>query len=51
MLYLDFKKIGSKIKERRASFGLTQDFVATKLKVNLSHISNIIKIKIRCNFY
>ena len=41
MLYLDFKTIGSKIKERRVSLGLTQDFVATKLNVNPSHISNI----------
>ena len=37
MLYLDFKTIGSKIKERRVSLGLTQDFVATKL--NVTHCS------------
>lgn len=41
MTDLDFKQIGLKIKERRQDQGLTQEFVANKLNVNPSHISNI----------
>lgn len=41
MAELDFKQIGLKIKERRQDQGLTQEFVANKLDVNPSHISNI----------
>ena len=41
MTDLDFVKIGSKIKERRISLKMTQDFIANKLDVNPSHISNI----------
>lgn len=38
---LDFKTIGAKIKERRKSMGITQEFIAEQLDVNPSHISNI----------
>ena len=41
MADLDFKQIGLKIKERRQNQGLTQEFIANKLDVNPSHISNI----------
>lgn len=41
MTDLDFKKIGLKIKERRIALGITQEYLANKLDVNPSHISNI----------
>ena len=41
MTDLNFKKIGFKIKERRQSIGITQEYVANFLDVNPSHISNI----------
>lgn len=41
MTDLDFKAIGQKIKERRTTLGLTQDYVANQLNVNPSHVSNI----------
>lgn len=41
MTDLDFKAIGIKIKERRQAQGLTQEYIANKLDVNPSHISNI----------
>lgn len=41
MADLDFKTIGIKIKERRKSQGITQEYIANQLDVNPSHISNI----------
>lgn len=41
MADLDFKEIGLKIKERRLNEKLTQEYIANKLEVNPSHISNI----------
>lgn len=41
MTDLDFKTIGQKIKERRTALGLTQDYIANRLNVNPSHVSNI----------
>ncbi|MFP3152909.1 helix-turn-helix domain-containing protein [Lachnospiraceae bacterium ZAX-1] len=41
MKSLDFKRIGTKIKERRLSQKLTQDCLAEQLGVNPSHVSNI----------
>lgn len=41
MTDLDFKAIGMKIKERRQSQGVTQEYLANLLDVNPSHISNI----------
>lgn len=41
MTDLNFKKIGLKIKERRQSLKITQEFIANELDVNPSHISNI----------
>lgn len=41
MTDLDFKIIGSKIKERRQSLEITQEYIANQLDVNPSHISNI----------
>ena len=41
MTDLDFKTIGLKIKERRLSQGITQEFIANRLDVNPSHVSNI----------
>lgn len=38
---LNFKEIGAKIRNRRKSLGITQEFIANKLDVNPSHISNI----------
>ena len=38
---LNFERIGRKIKERRIELSLTQDYMATILDVNSSHISNI----------
>ena len=41
MKQLDFALIGSKIRERRRSLGLTQEYIAEYLDVNPSHLSNI----------
>mgnify|MGYP000059048534 FL=1 len=41
MTDLDFKVIGMKIKERRQSLGITQEYIANILDVNPSHVSNI----------
>lgn len=41
MTDLNFEMIGQKIRERRQSLGITQEFVANRLDVNPSHISNI----------
>ena len=41
MTDLDFKTIGLKIKERRKSLEITQEYIANILEVNSSHISNI----------
>lgn len=38
---MDFRTIGLKIKERRLSQGVTQEYIANLLDVNPSHISNI----------
>lgn len=38
---LNFKEIGANIRKRRKSLGITQEFIANKLDVNPSHISNI----------
>lgn len=41
MTDLNFKSIGFKIKKRRQSLGITQEYIANYLDVNPSHISNI----------
>ncbi len=41
MKELDFKLIGSKIKERRLYMNITQETMSSVLGVNPSHISNI----------
>lgn len=41
MTDLDFKTIGKKMKERRKALGITQEYIANRLDVNSSHISNI----------
>ncbi len=41
MTDLNFTAIGLKIKERRQSLGITQEYIANMLDVNPSHISNI----------
>lgn len=41
MSNLDFKTIGLKIRERRKSLSITQEYIAEQLDVNPSHISNI----------
>lgn len=41
MADIDFKTIGRKIKKRRQALSITQEFIAGKLDVNPSHISNI----------
>lgn len=41
MTDLDFKTIGKKIKQRRISQHITQEYIAGQLDVNPSHISNI----------
>ena len=41
MTDLDFRAIGMKIRERRKAMGFTQEYIATLLDVNPSHISNI----------
>lgn len=38
---LNFKVIGLKIKDRRQTQGVTQEYIANQLDVNPSHISNI----------
>ena len=41
MTDLDFKAIGQKIRERRQAVGVTQEYIANRLDVNPSHVSNI----------
>ena len=41
MTDLDFRAIGKKIRERRQIRGVTQEYIANRLDVNPSHISNI----------
>ena len=41
MTDLDFKTIGTNIKNRRRELGITQEHIANELDVNPSHISNI----------
>lgn len=41
MADLDFKLIGTKIRERRKSLGIKQEYLSEKLNVNPSHVSNI----------
>lgn len=41
MTDIDFKTIGTKIRERRKIVGITQEAIANILDVNASHISNI----------
>lgn len=41
MQELDFEIIGKKLREIRLSKGFTQEYVANKIDVNTSHISNI----------
>ncbi len=38
---LNFKEIGSKIKQRRLQMNITQEHIANSLGVNPSHLSNI----------
>lgn len=41
MKELDFERISQKLKEKRISQGITQEYVAHVADVNTSHISNI----------
>lgn len=41
MQELNFEIIGKKLREIRLSKGLTQEYIASKIDVNTSHISNI----------
>lgn len=41
MKELNFERIGKKLKEKRISQGITQEYVASVADVNTSHISNI----------
>lgn len=41
MQELDFEIIGKRLREIRLSKGFTQEYVANKVDVNTSHISNI----------
>ena len=45
MRELDFSLIGQRIKEIRTAKKLTQEYLAEKTGVNVSHISNIETIK------
>lgn len=47
MKELDFAAIGKKLKEVRTSKKLTQEFIAHKVGVNVSHISNIETNKVK----
>ena len=44
---IDFDSIGKKLKEIRTHTGFTQKFVASSVKVNTSHISNIENGKVK----
>ena len=44
---IDFDSIGKKLKEIRTHIGFTQKFVASSVKVNTSHISNIENGKVK----
>lgn len=41
MRELDFETIGKRLREIRLSKGLTQEYIANRVDVNTSHISNI----------
>ena len=41
MQELNFSRIGKKIKAKRVSLGYKQEYIAERLEVNPSHISNI----------
>lgn len=47
MKELDFKLIGQRIKEIRSEKNLTQEYLAQKTDVNVSHISNIETNKVK----
>ena len=47
MKELDFALIGQRIKEVRSSKKLTQEYLAEKTEVNVSHISNIETNKVK----
>lgn len=47
MKELDFSRIGQRIKEVRTDKKLTQDYIAEKTGVNVSHISNIENCKVK----
>ena len=38
---LNFEQIGKKLREKRVSQGFTQEYVASMVNVNTSHVSNI----------
>ena len=44
---IDFDSIGKKLKEIRQNKNFTQEFVATSVGVNTSHISNIENGKVK----
>ena len=41
MKEINYKAISNKIRRKRVSMGLTQEYLATAADVNVSHISNI----------
>lgn len=41
MKNIDFSRVGKKLKEVRISQNITQEYIANKVDVNTSHISNI----------
>ena len=47
MKELDFQSIGQKIREVRVSKKLTQEYVAEKTGVNVSHISNVENCRVK----
>ena len=47
MKELDFSRIGQRIKEVRTDKKLTQDYIAEKTGVNVSHISKIENSKVK----
>ena len=49
MRELDFSLIGQRIKEIRTAKKLTQEYLAEKTGVNVSHISNIETNKVKVN--
>ena len=47
---ISFEHISHRLRELRIARGLTQEYIANKLDINPSHISNIENNRVKVNF-